>query len=140
MDQTASTLPEYPVVLAMNGVGPTLGPQLMAEIGDVTRFTKRGAITAFAGVDPGKNESGQYSQKSVRTSKKGSPHLRKTLFQIMDSLIQRSPEDDPVYAFMAKKRAEGKPYYVYMTAGANKFLRIYYGRIKEYMTSLTESE
>jgi transposase len=112
----------------------------MAEIGDVTRFTKRGAITAFAGVDPGKNESGQYSQKSVRTSKKGSPHLRKTLFQIMDSLIQRSPEDDPVYAFMAKKRAEGKPYYVYMTAGANKFLRIYYGRIKEYMTSLTESE
>ena len=140
MDQTASTLPEYPVVLAMNGVGPTLGPQLMAEIGDVTRFTKRGAITAFAGVDPGKNESGQYSQKSVRTSKKGSPHLRKTLFQIMDSLIQRSPEDDPVYAFLAKKRAEGKPYYVYMTAGANKFLRIYYGRIKEYMTSLTESE
>jgi len=99
-----------------------------------------GAITAFAGVDPGKNESGQYSQKSVRTSKKGSPHLRKTLFQIMDSLIQHSPEDDPVYAFMAKKCAEGKPYYVYMTAGANKFLRIYYGRIKEYMTSLTESE
>ena len=140
MDQVASTLPEYPVVLAMNGVGPTLGPQLMAEIGDVTRFTKRGAVTAFAGVDPGKNESGQYSQKSVHTSKKGSPHLRKTLFQIMDGLIQRSPENDPVYAFMAKKRAQGKPYYVYMTAGANKFLRIYYGRIKEYMSTLSENE
>ena len=140
MDQAASTLPEYPVVMAMNGVGPTLGPQLMAEIGDVTRFTKRGAVTAFAGVDPGKNESGQYSQKSVRTSKKGSPHLRKTLFQIMDSLIQRSPEDDPVYAFMAKKRAQGKPYYVYMTAGANKFLRIYYGRVKEYLFSFSENE
>jgi hypothetical protein len=41
-------------------------------------------------VDPGKNESGQYVQKSVHTSKKGSPHLRKTLFQIMDGLIQRS--------------------------------------------------
>ena len=38
MDQTASLLPEYPVVMAMNGVGPSLGPQLMAEIGDVTRF------------------------------------------------------------------------------------------------------
>jgi hypothetical protein len=140
MDQTASKLPEYPVVMAMNGVGPTLGPQLMAEIGDVTRFTKRGSLTAFAGVDPGKNDSGQYSQKSVPTSKKGSPHLRKTLFQIMDGLIKRSPADDPVYAFMDKKRAQGKPYYVYMTAGANKFLRIYYGRVNEYLSSLSEHE
>lgn len=140
MDGLAATLPEYPVVMAMNGVGPTLGPQLMAEIGDVTRFTHREALTAFAGVDPGKNDSGKHVQKSVRTSKKGSPYLRKTLFQIMDSLIKRSPVDDPVYAFMGKKRAQGKPYYVYMTAGANKFLRIYYGRVKEYLTSLSETE
>ena len=139
MDETAATLPEYPVVLAMNGVGPTLGPQLMAEIGDVTRFTHRGALTAFAGVDPGKNDSGQHVQKSVRTSKKGSPSLRKTLFQIMDSLIKRSPADDAVYALMDKKRAQGKPYYVYMTAGANKFLRIYYGRVNEYLASLDQA-
>ena len=136
MDKTASSLPEYPLVLDMNGVGPTLGPQLMAEIGDVMRFTHRGALTAFAGVDPGKNDSGKHVQKSVPTTKKGSPYLRKTLFQIMDGLIKRSPADDPVYAFMAKKRAQGKPYYVYMTAGANKFLRIYYGRVKEYLASL----
>ena len=51
----------------------------------------------------------------------------------MDGLIKRQPEDDPVYRFMDKKRAEGKPYYVYMTAGANKFLRIYYARVKEFM-------
>ena len=140
MNETAATLPEYPVVMAMNGVGPTLGPQLIAEIGDVTRFTHREALTAFAGVDPGKNDSGQYIQKSVRTSKKGSPYLRKTLFQIMDSLIKRSPVDDAVYAFMDKKRAQGKPYYVYMTAGANKFLRIYYGRVKEYLATLPENE
>ena len=141
MDETASTLPEYPVVMAMNGVGPTLGPQLMAEIGDVTRFTHRGALTAFAGVDPRKTkDSGQHIQKSAPTTKKGSPSLRKTLFQIMDGLIKRSPAEDPVYAFMDKKRAEGKPYYVYMTAGANKFLRIYYGRVREYLASLSETE
>lgn len=141
MDEAASTLPEYPVVMAMNGVGPTLGSQLMAEIGDVTRFTHREALTAFAGVDPRKTkDSGQYIQKSAPTTKKGSPSLRKTLFQIMDGLIKRSPADDPVYAFMDKKRAEGKPYYVYMTAGANKFLRIYYGRVREYLASLAETE
>ena len=139
MDQTASLLPEYPIVMSMEGVGSTLGPQLMAEIGDVTRFDHRGALTAFAGVDPGVTQSGDFSQKSNRTSKKGAPQLRKTLFLIMDGLIQRSPVDDPVYAFMDKKRAEGKPYYVYMTAGANKFLRIYYGRVREYLASVSDT-
>ncbi len=47
MNETASQLPEYPVVMAMKGVGASLGPQLMAEIGDVSRFTHKGAITAF---------------------------------------------------------------------------------------------
>ncbi len=32
MNETASQLPEYPVVMAMKGVGASLGPQLMAEI------------------------------------------------------------------------------------------------------------
>ena len=71
LDQIASQLPEYPVVMAMNGVGPTLGPQLMAEIGDVERFTKRSAITAFAGVDPGVDQSGTRNKKSVHASKHG---------------------------------------------------------------------
>ena len=136
MNEAASKLPEYPVVMAMKGVGKSLGPQLIAEIGDVSRFTHKGAITAFAGVDPGVNESGSYEQKSVPTSKRGSSTLRKTLFQVMDVLIKTKPQDDPVYLFMDKKRAQGKPYYVYMTAGANKFLRIYYGRVKEYLSSL----
>ena len=140
MDQTASQMPEYDVVLGMDGVGPTLGPQLIAEIGDVTRFEHRGALTAFAGVDPRKKESGDYERRSNPTTKKGSPHLRKTLFQIMDGLIQRSPQDNPVYAFMDKKRAEGKPYYVYMTAGANKFLRIYYGKVNAFLSPKEDGE
>lgn len=53
MDKTAFKLPRYPIIMALKGVGPSLGPQLMAEIGDVSRFTHRGSITAFEGVDPG---------------------------------------------------------------------------------------
>jgi transposase len=140
MDKTASSLPEYPIVLAMSGVGTTLGPQLIAEIGDVTRFSHKGALTAYAGVDPGANQSGTYEQQSVRTSKRGSPQLRKTLFMIMASLMKLAPCDDPVYEFMSRKRSQGKGYYVYMTAGANKFLRIYYGRVNEYLTSLPQSK
>ena len=139
MNETAAKLPEYPIVMEMKGVGPSLGPQLISEIGDITRFHSKGALTAFAGVDPGVNESGTYAQKSVPTSTRGSADLRKTLFQVMDALIKTMPQDDPVYMFLDKKRAQGKPYYVYMTAGANKFLRIYYGRVKEYLSTLPES-
>ena len=32
MNQTATTLPEYPVVMAMNGVGPSLGPSLWLRL------------------------------------------------------------------------------------------------------------
>ena len=58
----------------------------------------------------------------------------------MDGLIQRSPVDDPVYAFMDQKRAEGKPHHVYMTAGANKFLRIYYGRVNAFLAPAETAE
>lgn len=63
----------------------------MAEIGDVSRSTHKDAITAFASVDPDVNESRTYEQKSVPTSKRGSPSLRKTLFQVMDRLIKTKP-------------------------------------------------
>ena len=130
----AEQLPEYPVVIDMNGVGPTLANQLIAEIGDITRFPRRSSLTAFASVDPGAKQSGTMQVKSNKTSKAGSPHIRRALFQIVSGLLMRSP-DDAVYNFMDKKRSEGKPYYVYMTAGANKFLRIYYGRVNEYLAS-----
>ena len=137
MIELAEKLPEYPVVISMNGVGPTLASQLIAEIGDVSRFSRRGSLTAFAGVDPGAKQSGTMQLRSNRTSRAGTPHLRRVLFLVVSGLLMRAP-DDLVYNFMDKKRIEGKPYYVYMTAGANKFLRIYYGRVKEYLASLPE--
>ena len=131
MNRLASQLPEYKTVMGMYGVGPSMGPQLMAEIGDIRRFPQKNSIIAFAGIDPEKDDSGDKVKKSNKSTKRGSPYLRKTLFVIMDILIQRKPADDPVYQFLDKKRSEGKPYYVYMTAGGTKFLRIYYGKVRD---------
>lgn len=138
MNELAKQLPEYEAVMSFYGVGESLGPQLMAEIGDIRRFAHKGALTAFAGVDPGANQSGTKESKRNKSSKRGSPKLRKSLFVLMTILLQKSPPDDPVFQFLDKKRAEGKPYYVYMTAGCNKFLRMYYGRLKEYLNQREE--
>ena len=136
MNRLAQELPEYEVVMSLYGTGKSIGPQLMAEIGDVRRFAHNGSLTAFAGVDPGANQSGTYEAKSTRSSKRGSPELRKTLFVLMMVLLQKAPQNDPVFQFLDKKRTEGKPYHVYMTASCNKFLRIYYGKVKAYMGTL----
>lgn len=136
MQSLAASLPEYPVVMKMFGVGPTLGPQLMAEIGDVRRFHSKKALVAFAGIDAPPCQSGQMDIRSRSISKRGSAALRRTLFLVMGIYLQSAPLDEPVYQFMDKKRSEGKPYKVYMMASANKFLRIYYASVTAYLNTL----
>ena len=132
----ASSLPEYPVVMKMFGVGPTLGPQLMAEIGDVRRFHSKKALVAYAGIDSPPDDSGQVVGKHKKMSKVGSSALRRTLFLVMSIYLQNAPQDEPVFQFMDRKRAQGKPYKVYMMASANKFLRRYYALVKAHLNTI----
>ena len=136
MQSLASQLPEYPVVMDMFGVGSVLDSQLIAEIDDVRRFYSKKALVAFAGIDAPPNDSGDVTGRHKSMSKVGSSSLRRTLFLIMSAYLQNSPPDEPVYQFMDKKRAEGKPYRVYMMASANKFLRICYATVKAYLESV----
>ena len=134
----AEQLPEYPVVMGMFGVGPTLGPQLIAEIGDVRRFYSKKALVAYAGLDAPPNDSGDVTGRHKSMSKVGASSLRRTLFLVMSVYLQNSPPDEPVYHFMDRKRSEGKPYRVYIMASANKFLRIYYATVKAYLNTLEQ--
>ena len=136
MQSLASQLPEYPVVMDLFGVGPTLGPQLIAEIGDVRRFYSKKALVAYAGLDAPPNDSGDVTGRHKSMSKIGASSLRRTLFLVMSVYLQTAPLDEPVCQFMDRKRTEGKPYRVYMMASANKFLRIYYATVKAYLESL----
>ena len=68
-------------------------------------------------------------------SKRGSAALRKVLFQITEVFILSKPENEPVYQFIIKKRSEGKHYYSYRIAAANKFLRIYYAKVNQILNA-----
>ena len=138
MNELAQMLPEYPVVMKMYGVGAILGPQLMAEIGDVRRFHSKKALVAFAGIDAPPYQSGTVDIRSRSISKRGSASLRRTLFLVMGTILRKSPTDEPIFQFMNRKRAEGKPYKVYMMASANKFLRTYYATVKAYLNALED--
>ena len=132
MDEVAKSMPEYPVVRAMGGVGDTLAPRLIADIGDVRRFHSGKALIAYAGIDAPPYQSGHFVSTNRSISKRGSPLIRKTGYEVMRSLkAHEMPEDDAVYRFILKKELEGKPKKVAKIAGLNKFLRIYYARVME---------
>ena len=131
MVSLAKQLPEYDTVINLYGVGDITAVQLIAEIGDVRRFPNRNALVGFAGVDPCVDQSGKHNSRSNPTTKRGSTHLRRTIFQVISAYVKQKPLDEPVYQFLCKKRSEGKSFYVCTTAAANKFLRIYYARVKE---------
>jgi transposase len=136
MAKLAKQTPEFPAVIELYGVGETIASKLIAEIQDPRRFIDKWALVAYAGVDPGKSDSGKKVTKSGKISRTGDALLRKAVFQSVECYLLNSPADEPVYQFLDKKRSEGKNYYVYMTAACNKFLRIYYARVSEYLNSL----
>ena len=131
MQALCKSLPEYSVVREMPCIGDTLAPRIIAEIGDVRRFHNKYSLIAYAGIDAPPYQSGTFNATERHISKRGNSYLRKTGFEIMQSLIQHKPEGDAVYDFIQKKRSEGKCGKEAMIAGLNKFLRVYYGRVSE---------
>ena len=59
---------------------------------------------------------------------------------MVETYLKRKPADEPVYQFLDRKRSEGKLYKVYMTAAANKFLRIYYARVNQVLNAWVLSQ
>ena len=130
MKELAKSLPEYSTVRSMGGVGDTLAPKLIAEIGDVRRMHSAKALIAYAGIDPPPHESGQFVGTKRQITKKGSSTLRKVGYEVMRVLkSHKAPKDSAVYEYIVKKENEGKSKKQAKIAGLNKFLRIYYARV-----------
>ncbi len=132
MNNLANTLPEYAVLIAMVGVGSVLATRFIAELGDIKRFNNKNALIAYAGIDSPPFQSGTFTATKRSISKRGNKYLRKTGFEIMQSIMRKKPSfDDAVYQFILKKQAEGKCSKVTKIAGFNKFLKIYFARVNE---------
>ncbi len=136
MQELAKSLPEYSVVRGMGGVGEVLVPKLIAEIGDVRRFHSGKALMAYAGIDTPPYESGQFVGSNRKITKRGSAALRKVGYETMRCIKTHPRPDDPVYQYIVKKEAEGKAKKAAKIARLNKFLRIYYARVKEVYTDI----
>lgn len=140
MQQLATQLPEYNTVRSMDGVGDVLALRLIAEIGDIRRFHSAGSLIAYAGIDSPDFQSGIFQATQRRISKRGSPLLRKTGYEIMQSLKRIQCVHSPVYQYILKKEMEGKHKKAAKIAGLNKFLRIYYARVSACYTNANQQD
>ena len=81
---------------------------LIAEIGDIDRFTDFDQLLAYAGVHPAERSSGRKGanpETSWHMSKAGNSHLRAAAYRMAVVGVQHNPV---IAAHYARKRAAGK--------------------------------
>lgn len=132
MDELAMQLEEFVTVSEMKGVGKKTRARLIAEIGDVRKYRNANCLIASCGIDTPPYQSGTFNATNRHITKRGNKYLRKVGYEVTKSIKSSRPKtDNAVYLFMLRKESEGKPKKVAKIAGLNKFLRIYYARVKE---------
>ena len=110
-------------ITTIPGIKNRMGAMIIAEIGDFTRFDSADQVLAFAGLSPSTYQSGQLTSSHSRMEKRGSKYLRYALFNATQYVCIW----DPTFkTYLAKKRSEGKHYYVAISHACKKLVRLIY--------------
>ncbi len=110
-------------ILTIPGISYRMGAMIIAEIGDFDNFSSPDKILAYARLAPSIYQSGQFTASYSRMEKRGSRYLRYALFNSAKYVCQW---DDTFAEYLAKKRSEGKHYYVAISHACKKLIRVIY--------------
>lgn len=80
------------VIMTIPGIGYINGGMILGEIGDIHRFSSPTKLLAFAGLDPSVYQSGNYSARRTRMSKRGSRVLRYALVRVIWKMLTDEAE------------------------------------------------
>lgn len=108
-------------ITTIPGISFRMGAMIIAEIGDFNNFDSPDKILAFAGLSPSTYQSGQLNNCYAHMEKRGSRYLRYALFNATKLVCTWSPLFSN---YLAKKRSEGKHYYVAISHAAKKLIRL----------------
>lgn len=110
-------------ILSIPGISYRMGAMIIAEIGDFSKFDSPDKLLAFAGMSPSTYQSGQLDNCYARMEKRESRYLRYALYNATAYVCLW----DPTFkAYLAKKRSEGKHYYVALSHATKKLIRVIY--------------
>ena len=114
-------------IATIPGIGTQTAAVIMAEVGDFSAFSSPDKILAYAGMSPSTYQSGQLTGSHAHMEKRGSKYLRTALFNAAERVCHWEPA---FKAYLAKKRAEGKHYYVAISHAVRKLVRLIYSMMK----------
>jgi transposase len=115
------------ILVEIPGISHLSARIILAELGDIDRFSNYRQIVSFAGYDPSISMSGTSIHKQGKLSKRGSPYLRHILYlAAFANMISKNVFN----AYYRKKIDEGKHFYSAMTATSRKILQIIYALLK----------
>lgn len=104
-------------ITTIPGIGSVNAATILGEIGDIKRFSNPSKLVAYAGLDASISQSGEFESTSNHMTKRGSPYLRRALFQS----ALRAEFCDPAFSnYYQKKITEGKHHLVATNAVARK--------------------
>ncbi len=109
------------VIMTIPGIGYINGGMILGEIGDIHRFSSPNKLLAFAGLDPSVYQSGNYSARRTRMSKRGSRVLRYALMNAAHNVVKNNATFKEYYD---KKMAEGRTHYNALGHCAGKLVRV----------------
>ena len=114
-------------ILTIPGISYRMGAMILGEIGDFSRFSSPDQILAYAGLSPSTYQSGKLDNAYPHMEKRGSHYLRFALFNATRFVCNW----DPTFAaYLAKKQAEGKHYYVAISHAAKKLVRLIFALVR----------
>ncbi len=114
-------------ITTITGIGNITGAAIISEIGDISKFDSPRKLVAFAGLDATVTQSGEFEAAHNVMSKRGSPYLRKAIFQ---AALVAAFKDPVLSAYYQKKRAEGKHHLTCIGAVTRKMCNIIYAVVK----------
>jgi transposase len=110
-----------PCLLTLPGISTLSAVSLFAETDPISTFTNPDQLVAFAGLDPSVFQTGQYDAPHRTISKRGSPHLRRTLWLMAMAAVTRP---GPLADYYKRRRTAGLHHTSALTAAALKLCRI----------------
>lgn len=121
MDEVDSPITSIP------GIANRMAAVILAETNNFQGFDRAEQVLAFAGLEPSVYQSGQLTSTHSKMVKRGSKYLRFAIFNATKYVCFW----DPTFrAYLAKKRAEGKPYNVAVSHAAKKLTRVMFHLVK----------
>lgn len=119
---------EFELLVTLTGCGPITAATIIAETGNIHRFSSADKFVSYAGASPKIDRSGKSVEIVGKISKKGSKYLRHALYMIAEFARRHNPVLKN--QFKKVKNGNKKRHKLAVVAVANKIARYIYSIMK----------